>query len=88
MESSTILLITSTFALAREPFMVMAFLLKLTTTLPGHLFPGPGVNTGDDAASTPFKGVLTTVAAAVVAAVLFKKVRRFIDTPPICSSIK
>jgi hypothetical protein len=44
---STIPAITEGTGAVEEPLSVTAFLLKLTTTLPGHLLPGPGVKAAD-----------------------------------------
>jgi len=55
-----------------------AALLKLTTTRPGHLFPGPGEAAADDAEKieSTFE---TSVIPAAPAAVIFKKFLRLVD---------
>jgi hypothetical protein len=60
--------------------------LKLTTTLPGHLFPGPALSADVVAAKASLKGALATVATAAVAAVLFRKERLLIECSLIISS--
>jgi hypothetical protein len=52
-----------------------AFLLKFTTTLPGHLLPGPGANDADCVSARTEFAVLPAMENAVAAAEVFRNDR-------------